>query len=237
MWPNITVEVERRPAAWEASMISTQRFDRQLVRRDPLANAVVEHLGRRAGGRAEPAIAQVLENRPRRPCRSARTCSGPPSASRRAGGSAGPPPSPAAASARSPRARSRDGCRPACTARWRRSPPPRAPGPRILLVEQVGVGRAASLAESAEGAADHADVGEVDVAVDDEGRPLPGQLGAQLVGGEPHLLDHLGAGLGEQRGQLVLGERDRPRAPWRSPPAPGRGRGAPRAGGPSRGAG
>ena len=25
MWPNITVEVERRPARWEASMISTQR--------------------------------------------------------------------------------------------------------------------------------------------------------------------------------------------------------------------
>ena len=25
MWPNITVTVERRPARWEASMISTQR--------------------------------------------------------------------------------------------------------------------------------------------------------------------------------------------------------------------
>ena len=25
MWPNITVEVERSPARWEASMISTQR--------------------------------------------------------------------------------------------------------------------------------------------------------------------------------------------------------------------
>ena len=25
MWPNITVAVERRPTAWEASMISTQR--------------------------------------------------------------------------------------------------------------------------------------------------------------------------------------------------------------------
>ena len=41
MWPNITVEVERSPARCEASMISTQRSDRQLVRRDPLADAVV----------------------------------------------------------------------------------------------------------------------------------------------------------------------------------------------------
>ena len=62
-------------------------------------------------------------------CPSARTCSGSPSASRRAGGSAAPPPWPAAASARSPRACSRDGCRPACRSRWRRSRPPPAPGP------------------------------------------------------------------------------------------------------------
>ena len=34
---------------------------------------------------------------------------------------------------------------------------------------------------------------------------VAGQLGAQLVGGDAHLLDHLGPGLGEQRGQLVLG--------------------------------
>ena len=62
MWPNITVEVERSPARWEASMISTQRSRRQLVRRDPLADAVVEHLGRGARGRAEPALEQVLED-------------------------------------------------------------------------------------------------------------------------------------------------------------------------------
>ena len=40
----------------------------------------------------------------------------------------------------------------------------------------------------------------------------PGQLGPQLIGGDPHLLDHLGPGLGEQRRQLVLGELD-PLAP------------------------
>ena len=94
------------------------------------------------------------------------------------------------------------------------------PRGEVLLGDFVGVGRALALAEAAEGAADDADVGEVDVAVDDEGDRVPGQLGAQLVGGDPHLLDHLGPGLGEQRGQLVLGELHRPRAPSRSPARP-----------------
>ncbi len=31
MWPNMTVEVERRPAEWEASMISTQRETGSLL--------------------------------------------------------------------------------------------------------------------------------------------------------------------------------------------------------------
>ena len=86
------------------------------------------------------------------------------------------------------------------------------PRGEVLLGDLVGVGRALALAEAAEGAADDADVGEVDVAVDDERDPVPGQLGPQLVGGDPHLLDHLRPGLGEQRGQLVLGELD-PLAP------------------------
>ena len=80
------------------------------------------------------------------------------------------------------------------------------PRREVLLGDLVGVGRALALAEAAEGAADDADVGEVDVAVDDEGDPVAGQLGPQLVGGDPHLLDHLGPGLGEQRRQLVLGQ-------------------------------
>ena len=78
---------------------------------------------------------------------------------------------------------------------------------KSLLGDLVCVGRAAALAEAAERTADHADVGEVDVAVDDEGDPLARQLGTQLVGRGAHLLDHLRARLGEQGGQLLLGER------------------------------
>ena len=79
-------------------------------------------------------------------------------------------------------------------------------GPEVVLADVVGVRRALALAEAAEGAADDADVGEVDVAVDDEGRGLAGQLGSQAVGGDSHLLDHLRPRLREQGGQLVLGE-------------------------------
>ena len=112
--------------------------------------------------------------RPRGGCPSARTCSGPPSASRREGGLAAPPAWRAAASARSPRACSRGGCRPACRSPSRRTRPPRPPcAANSSSSDVVGVGRAAPLAEAAEGAADHADVGEVDVAVDDEGDPSP----------------------------------------------------------------
>ena len=77
----------------------------------------------------------------------------------------------------------------------------------LVLVDLVCVGRAPALAEAAEGTADRADVGEVDVAVDDEGDDVAGQLGAQLVGGNPHLLDHLRTALGEQRRQLVVAQR------------------------------
>ncbi len=77
----------------------------------------------------------------------------------------------------------------------------------LLLRDVVGVRRAPALAEAAESAADGADVGEVDVAVDHERGDVAGQVGAQAVGARPHRLDHLGPGLGEQRRQLVLGER------------------------------
>ena len=70
----------------------------------------------------------------------------------------------------------------------------RDPRREVLLGDLVGIRRALPLPEPAEGAADDADVGEVDVAVDDEGHPVPGQLGPQLVGRDPHLLDHLAAG-------------------------------------------
>ena len=71
---------------------------------------------------------------------------------------------------------------------------------RVVL---VGVGGAPALAEAAEGAAHHADVGDVDVAVHHERHQLAGQLRAQLVGRLAHVLDRLGPRLGEQRRQLV----------------------------------
>ena len=76
----------------------------------------------------------------------------------------------------------------------------------LVLGHLVGVGRAAALAEAAERAADDADVREVDVPVDDERRRVAGQLGAQRVGGDAHVLDHFGAALREERGQLGLGQ-------------------------------
>ena len=48
---------------------------------------------------------------------------------------------------------------------------------------------------------------------------VAGELRAQLVGGDAHLLDHLGARLGEQRRQLLLAERHPRRGPSRSPRA------------------
>ena len=70
----------------------------------------------------------------------------------------------------------------------------------------VGVRRAASLAKTAEGASDRAHVGDVDVAVDDERDEFTRELATQLIGGLPQILDRLRTGLGEQRGQLVLGQ-------------------------------
>ena len=90
MWPNITVDVERRPAGCEASMISTQRATGSLFGRDPLAHAVVEDLGGGARRRAQPRLAQPLEHLARRRARRGRTCARPPSASRRAGGAGAP---------------------------------------------------------------------------------------------------------------------------------------------------
>ena len=77
-------------------------------------------------------------------------------------------------------------------------------------IDLVGVGRAARLAEAAEGAADGADVREVDVAVDDEGRDLAREVGAELVGGGADLLDRLRPRLREQGDELVLGSSSSP---------------------------
>jgi hypothetical protein len=74
----------------------------------------------------------------------------------------------------------------------------------VLLLDVVGVGGPLALPEAAERAPDLADVGEVDVAVDDERHGLAGQPLAELVGGGAHVLDHLGTALGKERGQLLL---------------------------------
>ena len=81
------------------------------------------------------------------------------------------------------------------------------PRDELLALVRVGVGRAATLAEAAERAADDADVRHVEVAVDDERDGVAGELGTQLVGRLAHVLDHLGARLGEERRQLPGGQR------------------------------
>ena len=123
MWPNITVEVERRPARWEASMISTQRSTGSLFGRDPLAHAVVEHLGRGPRRRAEPALEQVLEDLVGR---LAGALAHVVDLHRRVGVQVQlrrhllGQPQPAC---RTPRGSGRDGCRPACRSRSRRTRP------------------------------------------------------------------------------------------------------------------
>jgi hypothetical protein len=110
------------------------------------------------------------------------------------------------------------------------------PAHEVLAVVLVGVGGALALPEAAERAADDADVGDVDVAVDDEGHLVARELGAQLVRGLAQVGDGLRAGLGEQGGELVLRQLealaaagDRPRdevAVDRPVVAPARTRGA-----------
>jgi hypothetical protein len=72
----------------------------------------------------------------------------------------------------------------------------------LLAVVLVGVRRALGDAEAAERAADDAHVRDVDVAVDDVGHRVAGELRAQGVGRLAHVLDDLGPVVGEQRGQL-----------------------------------
>jgi hypothetical protein len=81
---------------------------------------------------------------------------------------------------------------------------PRLLGPVGHLVERerVGVGVGAPLRERAEPAADVADVGEVDVAVDDVGDLVTHGLAAQVVGQPAHLLQQ--RPLGRHQGQRVL---------------------------------
>ena len=211
MWPNITVAVERSPARWRGFDDLHPARHRQLVRRDPLAHAVVQDLGGGARRRAEAGVAQAREHL--RAAASAEMshmcaisiglyacrCSSAPT--RRALGEAQPAEvvleRPVGVDAR-------------LDADLARAVVDRVLGTRrdeLPLVVLVGVGRALALAEAAERAADGADVRDVDVAVDDERHRLARELAAQLVGGLAHLLDRLRTRLGEQRRQLLGLER------------------------------
>ena len=128
-------------------MISTQRADRQLVRADALAHAVVRAPRRRCPA---PSRGPASRSRANTSCR------------RQPGDVAhvrdlhrrvrvevevaAPSPWRAAASPGSPRAPSRGGCPTACRSRSRRSRPPRASRrDEVLAVVLVGVGRALAL--------------------------------------------------------------------------------------------
>ena len=72
----------------------------------------------------------------------------------------------------------------------------------LVQGQRVGVGVGAPLGERAEPAADVADVGEVDVAVDDVGHLVADGVPAQVVGQPDHLLEQ--RPLGGHQGQRVL---------------------------------
>ena len=125
MWPNMTVTVLRTPGRVRGLDDLHPARDGQLVRRDALAHAVVEHLRCRARGGAEPGVLEAREHLGQRQV--ARHEVQLHRASRRAGGCAAPRPWRSAASARSRRASSPGGCPTACRSPWRRRRPPRAP--------------------------------------------------------------------------------------------------------------
>ena len=178
MWPNITVTVERRPALWRGLDDLDPAGHRQLVRRDPLAHPVVEHLGGGSRRGVQAGLAQPMEDLDRRQTRG---------------------------EAHVVDLHGRVGVQVQLGRDLLRRPQPllvvleRPVGMdarldaelggaelhgvgdlalEVLARMLVGVGRALALSEPAERAADDADVRDVDVAVHHEGHGLPGQLGA-----------------------------------------------------------
>jgi hypothetical protein len=182
MWPNITVTVERMPSACEASMISTQGHGK-LVGADPLAHPVMENLSGGPGRGAEPGLPQPLEYLARRQAAHVAHVR---DLHRRIG---------VEMDVR------RDALGHAQPVLVVLEPPVRVdarlhaelggaeldrllnPTGELFLSVLVGVGRAPRLAEAAEGAADHAHVGDIDVAIDHERHRLARQLAAQLIRG------------------------------------------------------
>ena len=97
---------------------------------------------------------------------------------------------------------------------------PRAPAGELLLGVLVGVRASVCDCPNPQNAQPTMQMlRDVDVAVDDERHRLPRQLLTQLVRGAPHLLDHPGPALGEQRRQLLGASAQRRPAPWRPPAA------------------
>ena len=174
MWPNMTVDVERRPARWVASMISTHRATGSLFgemrSRTPSCStsAAVPGVESRPASRSRAKTSSGGS-------RSCRTCARSPSASVGVQVDVGAVSFASAQPAEVVLERpSRGGCPTACRSRSRRRRPPRRTRrDELLAVVLVGVRRALALAEAAERAADDAHVRDVDVAVDDEGHGRP----------------------------------------------------------------
>ena len=192
---------------------------RQLVGRDPLADAVVQHLRRGSRRRPQPSLAEALEHVPgRQPGHVAhvgdlhRRVRVQMDVRRRSLGD----PQPLLVVRQAPvgmDARLHADLGGAELDRLVHA------ADELLLGVLVGVRRSSGLPEPAERAADRADVRDVDVPVNDERDRVPRELVPELVGRASHVLDDRRPGLGEQRGQLlrrqrkpVAGPRHRP---WR----------------------
>ena len=194
MWPNITVTVERRPAACAASMISTQRATGSLFgeirSRTPSCSTSAAVPGRGvqarglAGGRTPRRSGQA---RPAHVVHLHRRVGVQVHVRRHLLGHAQP-------ASRSPRA-PQSGWMPDCM-QISVAPNSTASATRRSNSSRscsYASGERRALAEAAERAAHHADVRHVDVAVDHERHRLARQLAAQLVGRLAHVLDRLRA--------------------------------------------
>ena len=203
------VAVVRKPRRCAASTTASHCCGRQLVRADHGAHLVVEDFRRGARQGAEARVAQPVEIIARslspRLCAPCCTSSGEKACTwmrrRRAWRRRG--------SRDRSRRCSADGCRPACRLRSRRAPRPRARGARSPRGRDRRPGRAGvaelALGEGAEPAAVVADVGVVDVAVDDVAHGVAADARAQRVGGGAHGVELRAPRAGTAR-------RSRPRA-------------------------
>ena len=206
-WPNITVTVERRPAACEASITSTQRATGSLLGEIRSRTPSWSTSAAVPGVEPESGFAQPLEHVARRepgdvahvrhlhrrvgvqvdvgrgllhhPQPVLVVLEPPVGVDARLHADLGGAvrPPPRARAAPAPRGRARRRRASACPGRSRRTRSRRA------------------------------DVRDVDVAVHHERHRLPGELAPQLVGRLAHVLHRLGPRLGEQRRELLLAQR------------------------------